>query len=461
MKMRMHIALVCLMASLFIIGADAQGIGNDQVTEKTAVREELRSYMGYEDNLAALYLTLPYDVSVGNNQQSRLIDMGILIAAFLPLLYLLSGRVRKRWRVVAAVVLLGYLGLISIYSTLISPDGRPLNLQGEDLAAYRESVAIDDGLPQAVTADFYAVGQTWGQVFSLLLEAISGPSDYVTYPLMIGLFMLALVMTHNRFKNHITDLGSLMLILIVYGFLWWLFSGGIIWYGFLLVPLSYVLVTNYMLTKETPKSAPLVAPGMFAFMSVAWAVPALLLFFSNLNYRTDTGQNLIDLPAHLYALGYWDSDDVINAYYPGVSQAMRAINADEEALVYRAGTMLTFQVDKNDRRVFEDNLLDFFNQVAVYSNDEIYRINEAFRRAGLKYFIVGLKIGASDRTPEGSLRLKFEKMMSYLLKNPEMKLLVTDKKVRRRNPQTGEEEEVFALNGQTVKEGTYVIFQLN
>jgi hypothetical protein len=57
--------------------------------------------------------------------------------------------------------------------------------------------------------------------------------------------------------------------------------------------------------------------------------------------------------------------------------------------------------------------------------------------------------------------MKFEKMMSYLLKNPEMKLLVTDKKVRRRNPQTGEEEEVFALNGQTVKEGTYVIFQLN
>ena len=452
------LVLVCVLFGLVpLTGQDKE---EPVMTTKTAVQEELRAYMGYEENLAALYLTLPYDVAVGNNQQSRLMDIGLLFAVFLPLLYLWSDKVRRRWRLLAAAFLIGYLAFISGFSMVIPPSGELIRLENASIDQVKEQTNYADGVSQALTADLYAAGQFIGTPIRQAIDFLSGPSDYVTYPLLIGLLLVSLLLVIDRLKSSPEDLRVLSLVFVFYGFLWWLFSGGIIWYGFLLVPVVYLFLTQYMLSHP----APLVPSfGKYAFwtLGAVWGIQAIILFLVNINYRSDTGLNMIDLPVQLYAMGYWNEDQVVDAYYPGVSKVMDRINADESALVYRAGTMLTFQVEKNDKRVFEDNLLDFFNQVATDFNDDKMTINEAFRRAGLKYLIVSLRLGVSDRTPEGTLRKKFERILNYLYQNPGITLLATDNRIKVANSPNTPNSSVEGVFGESDRQGTYAIFQLN
>lgn len=434
----------------------------DDGIDNTAVREDFQSYMGYEENLAALYLTVPYDVTVGNNQQSRLSDIGILFAALLPLLLLWSPALKRRWRILLGFGLIAYLGLVSWYAVLIKPAGQVIPITESRLQDFLEEVSFKDGFFQSLIAHLYNIGQKVGTPIHNVLEQISGPTDYVTYPLMIALFTGLTLLLHVRLRHSDPGIRLLVLVIALYGFLWWLFSGGITWYGLLMIPVFYLLVAKYLLSQRNPLFMfDLTGKILFGGIVAGWGIPALILFLANLNYQTDTGKNLIDFPVALHAMGHLSQDEVVDAYFPGASRALKIINEDKEAVVLRAGTMLSFYIDRNHERVYSDDLLDFFNLMYKHFDGDRDKITRALKASDIRYFIFSLKIGASDRTPEGTLREKFRNFLRFLYQHPDIQLMVTDNLSKVKDPVTGKEVIRPGIFGTPHRQGTFCIMRLN
>ena len=433
---------------------------NDDWLANSAIREDFQSYMGYEDNLAALYLTVPYDVTVGANQQSRLMDIGILVAAFLPLLFLWSNRVRRVWRIIAGLGLMLYLGLVSWYVVMIKPSGVIVPMSPENLASVQKDVQVKDGFFQAIAPQLFAAGQQWSAPLHDLLEKVSGPTDFVTYPLLILLFAGLSLVFHYRLRHSDKSLRSIIFVMAIYGYLWWLFAGGIIWYGLLFIPFAYLVVTKYMMSSPAPLFGQF-GRYLYTALGIIWGGLAMAVFVANINYQSDSGKNLIDFPVELHAMGQMTEDEVVNQYFPGSMEAIRKINEDEDATVIRAGSMLSFFVDRNNERVYSDDLLDLFDLVHTYFDGDREKITKAFRDSGVRYFIVSLKLAASDRTPEKTLQKKFKNFFRFFYNHPDAQLIATDNFVKVQNPQTGKEEFRPGVFGTLYREGTYCIFKLN
>lgn len=434
---------------------------NDGV-DNSAVREDFQSYMGYEENLTALYLTVPYDVTVGNNQQSRLADIGILFAALLPLLLLYSPSLKRRWRILAGFGLIAYLGLVSWYAVLIRPAGQVIPITESRLQEFLRDVTFQDGFFQSLIAHLYAVGQKIGAPLQSLLEQISGPTDYVTYPIMIILFAGISFLLHVRLRQSDPEIRLLVLTVALYAFLWWLFSGGISWYGLLMIPVSYLLVAKYLVSQKNPVFLfDVTGKVLFGGIVVAWGLPALILFLANLNYQTDTGKNLIDFPVALHAMGHYTQDEVVDAYFPGASRAIEVINEDKDAVILRAGTMLSFYIDRNHERVYSDDLLDYFDLMYTHFKGDRDLLTRAFKASDVRYFVFSLKLAASDRTPEGTLREKFKNFLRFLYQHPDVQLMATDNLVKVKDPQTGKEVIRPDIFGTPHRQGTFCIVRLN
>lgn len=423
------------------------------------IREEIQRYFGYE-TLLLRYLTLPYDVTFNTNVPGYHIEGGFFMLLFLPIILLIGFRNKPLW---GFLVILGCFGLllISIPNSFIFDQ----KLQGvaadtESLSNYLSQTSFSEDPIGVIMASFYKAIMPIANPIEGFLDNISGSSDKFTYPLLMVLFAFIFLFIQTRIKDKAIHIKAIVNLLYLYGFLWFLMAAGIIWYGYLILPMSILLIIA-AITKYKDQIPLLYKVSLRTFLVVGllWIGMAHIVRTSNV-YVLDnmTGKRLFDEPIVYYQTGQYTQEEVFEKYLPNVNSALAKLNRNDNELIYRVGTSLPFFIDKNDARVFSDNLLGFFmNIVKKYEVNKT--IAEVLKANKFKYIVVNLNLASIDKTPEKSLERKFITFMTFLQNTEGIKLVATDR-VLQVSGENNNARYQYGIEGQIYVPGTYAVYEI-
>ena len=426
----------------------------------TLVREEIQRYLGYED-LLPRYLTLPYDVTMNTNVQGNFADIGYLLLMFIPVLFLLGFRSRPLWSLLTCALLMVWLIICLSNSFLFDASLQKISpAQSAEINQFAEKNSFSNAPISAIAAGAYQIAQPLYAPFRQSFKSISGQRDYVTYPVLVLLFGGLFFLLCGRLQDKNTRIKTLAYILLLYSFLWFLLAAGIIWYGYIILPMACLLIFSSFSENRTDTYLPArIAKYFFWGMVGIWVCIAAALKISNIYYINDSGKDLYKGPVLLYQVGNFDKEEVYDSYFYNLSSALTKINSEDTSLIYRVGTSLPFFIKKNDKRVFMDNLLGLYIQIAKKYPTK-GEINKILKASGFKYILVGLNVAKLDQTPEKTLREKFKVFMGFLYNNPGLELMATDNIVLVPGKNGQGEQQKFDVFGKTYRAGTYAIYAL-
>jgi len=432
-----------------------------QTARNKVIREEIQRYLGYE-TLTARYFSLPYDITVNSNVQGYFLEIGFLLLMFIPLIFLLGFRERPLWGM-TMILLMFLLVLLGTSNGVIFGDNNQIaSSSPEYLSEYLASHSISDGVTAYISASVYSITQTLYAPIKSLFSNISGERDSITYPLLILFFILSyfLIKERVRSKSDIYKIGPKFLLLYV--FLWLILSAGIIWYGYLALPLATLLLFSAISYSTSDGEGTRIKKYFkYAFMGIAtlWLLMATMLKISNI-YVMDknAGLNMLDQAAVKYQSGEFTDKQVFEGYWPNLMRGIDRINREDKSLIYRVGTMFPYFIRKNDERVYTDNLVALYEQMYNSYGGNKQVIAQAMKASGFKYIVINLNLGTVDKTPEQSLMKRFNLFLNYLYQNPQLEMLATDRVVS-----LGGQNQ-YQVFGDTpssiVSGGTYAIYRI-
>ena len=425
----------------------------EQISQNS-VREEIQRYMGYEP-LLQRYLSLPYDTSINSNVQGAFVDISYLSLALLPVIFLLGFKTKPMLGIPIMFLLLLFLGLSISNGALFTNYG----VVSMEQIHQREEVKMPDGL----VANVYQGIETMCKPINNLISNVSGESDHVTYPILMLLFGAFYFLIAHRIGHLPQRQNMLIKFTFFFSFMWVLLTAGIVWYGYPIIALSLILVTAGIskIHKEKDwlsRSLTVLSFGMIGL----YLASGILYRYSN--YATYVNavmpKVLYDVGEINYQAGKADKKKVFEGFFPGGGwEALQRINAEDESLVYRIGTVLPYFVKKNDRRVLLDNQLGIFYQLnKKYPNKGL--LANVLRSNGYKYILVDLNTHTIDKTPEQTLRKKFIDFLEFCNGNPNLRLMATNRMVNLGSPQQVNYQ--FRVFGKVVngREGTYAIYEI-
>lgn len=432
-----------------------------QTARNKVIREEIQRYLGYE-TLTARYFSLPYDITVNSNVQGYFLEIGFLLLMFIPLILLFGFREKPLWGIILMLLMLLLIVMGTANGVLFGEQNRIISSSPESIKNYLSTHSFSDGALTYIIASMYSFFQTLNAPIKSILSQVSGERDAITYPLLILFFILSYFLLKERVKSKsdIYKIGPKFLLL--YAFLWLILSAGIIWYGYLALPLATLLLFAAVshIPKEQ-KDSQIRKYFRYTFMAIAalWLFMATVLKISNI-YVVDqsAGLNILDQAAVKYQTGEFTEKQVFEGYWPNLMRGIDRINRDDKSLIYRVGTMFPYFIRKNDERVYTDNLVALYEQMYTIYGGNKQLIARAMKASGFKYIVINLNLGTVDKTPEQSLMKRFNLFLNYLYQNPELEMLATDR--------------VVSLNGQNqyqvfgdtptaiVAPGTYAIYRI-
>ena len=454
-----HIISYCFLLG-FIIFSQVSLKGQVEVsTENEAaqstLREEVERYFGYED-LTYRYVTLPYDVGANVNLQGNFVDIGYLLFAIGPLCLL--GFLYKSKK-----LFYGFMLLLLVYISLCF---RFSHLKDQDYVAYNpistDVTFVNASWEGTLLHPVYEIAGMISYPLVSFLDLFTGDRDHVTYPLVIGMYLvlLFLLLRSDAIRHSTKVIG---VIGFSFAFIWSILSGGIIWYGYLMIPVGFLFIFHSINSKRPGFKLPL--RTLLLSTAASWMVLSLVLRISNINSVTyqldpsmaDHGKLIVEPRIFPYSIGVQDSNETIDKLSPNITTALDHLNQNEE-LIYQAGSSLNFEIKRNDKRIFEDNTLTYFYNIA-----EKYRsrdaITERLKKLGFRYIIFDPLTPSLDKTPEKSLTKKYRAFVNLLLNNSRIKLLATDQvvQVQKNGAPTSE----FGFFGDRItKFGTYAVFEI-
>ena len=91
--------------------------------------------------------------------------------------------------------------------------------------------------------------------------------------------------------------------------------------------------------------------------------------------------------------------------------------------IYRIGTFLTYFIDNNRSRYYDDSLVFNFDKY-FYDKDPNIAV-ERMKKLGLKYFLVDLNAATIDKDPRHDLTRRFENLLRTF-KSDKLELVQTD-----------------------------------
>lgn len=91
--------------------------------------------------------------------------------------------------------------------------------------------------------------------------------------------------------------------------------------------------------------------------------------------------------------------------------------------IYRIGTFLTYFIDNNRSRYYDDSLVMNLDKYFYDTNPDI--TVERMKKLGLKYFLVDLNAATIDKDPRHDLTRRFENLLQTF-KSPKLELVQTD-----------------------------------
>ena len=438
--------------------SDRRTISIDEL-QGVAAREEVQRYFGYED-LLPRYLTIPYDMSMNTNESGSFVDIGFVLFIIFPILILAFFIRNTKAFSGILVALLLYL-IICLPNAHLVDKSNIIRIYGE--AAWNDipenaQLSLND----KILVPFYNLTGTLYQPIDKVISSISGEKDSVTYSILTVLFLLALVAI-LRIKWLKEKTRILLLVLWTYSFLWLLLSAGIIWYGLLIFPMGYLLISR--------KDSLVNHLSRPVFQCINLLIIAVLFFWGAITYTSRTsnitprpdipvdqyGKAILNANQLLYTTGIYSAEQTTNSSYPNLSTAFEAINSDDK-MVYMLGTSFTFDVKQNTTRLYTDNSLDqFVGLYRKFPNKETYI--DVLKASDFKYIIVDLFIPTVDKSPEKTLITKFNMLLTTLYQNERIRLIATDRIVQRIDA-NGNPQQVYEVFGNIVNHGSFAVYEI-
>lgn len=430
------------------------------LSDGNAKREEIQRYFGYE-TLLYRYLSIPYDTTMNANERGDFATVGFLYLLLLPLLFLVRYR-KKLWVTITIPLLLLFIFIISTSNGFIyNYDKNQMMINKEGTLQYQSDLS-KDGPGTVILKGVYNVNNQLYKPFKSIGNAISGENDYVTYPIVLAIFFSFCALLYYNFRKTKRKLVlALAAIYFIFTFLWYLLSGGIVWYGFLSFFLGLICMI-LLLPKMDNTFNRTVNYSTYSLIGL-WIFIGVIARISNINPSLPAsvqGKNMVN-PIFLQLLvGQKTEQQVIDRVYNNLSGVIKKINRDEKALVYRVGTSFTYFINDNHQRVFMDNQLSFFRALEKKYPDKIERA-KALKASNFKYLIIDLNTPTLDNTPEQSLVNKYNGLLEFVYKNPKTNLLATNRQVYALNAEGGASDKLsYNVFGKVKVNGTYAVYEI-
>ncbi len=440
---------------------DCQEVINSEIVNDSK-REEIQRYFGYE-LLLYRYLSLPYDVSINVNQQGNFVDIGILYLLFIPILVLLFLR-RKTWAYCLVMFYLFFTWIISTSNSfLFSLSRSRIDMDVNALDTYIAAMPFNIEPFTNVLAYIFKFSLILYKPLSAFGNAISGDSDYVTYPIIFIAFIavsLWLIKNTSRLKPNFK---YFLAFFWTYLFFWLAFSGGIVWYGYILILMGCFVIFK-LIDKLTEKNS---REG--AVLRKAFVISGSIWILLNLALRTSDIQPLMDQKFlakgmfnpvfYDFSAGKINEEQSLDIIFSDVSKALNRINKEDQSLIWRVGTSFSYFINNNHKRIILDNQMGLFYELKKRYPDNLDLV-DVMKANGVKYMIVDLNTASIDSTPDKSLTRKYRELFSFLINNPYMKLLATDRVVANKN---NKGEIIYRKNiiGQEIYQfGRFAIFEI-
>ena len=399
-------------------------------------RVEVQRYIGYED-LLARYTTLPYDVSANTSNQGRYFDIGYAIMALFPIALLVLLYKRKKAFYACMFFLILYLSFVFNYSFVNIEGVGPVYSYSNN---WEISSTSETRTPvQVIITSVYRVAQQISSPIISLVKSLSVEKDRLTYFILFILFCGSILFTSKVFANR-KNWSTLLICTIGYSFFWLVLSGGIIWYGFLILPLAYIFIMRAIRGPNAQKKIPNAISSLILLLAISpWVLMSYVSKVGNESFptanMTQFGKNIIHPQLSYYATGIHDHEEVRNMIYRNNSGLFDQINSNND-LIFQVGTSMTFEIRNNPYRCFQDNTLNDFFKLLEIEKDKV-RLIDYLRGEGFRYIIIDLFTHTLDKTPERSLIKKYQLFLNTIYQNPKVRLMATDRVVQVKS-KTGE-----------------------
>lgn len=433
--------------------------------ENSNERTEIQRYTGYEE-LLTRYLTLPYDICANTSKQGRYFDISYVILALFPICLLLLTYKKKKIFWGLLVILILYLGLC-IDTSFVNIDG--IGSVDKRGAAWDVTDLSQATLAQLILINSYDILSSIAIPIKSLINTISGNEDHVTYLSLFLLLSICVAFFKTQMVQHPKH-SFLAISSIVFFFLWLYLSGGIIWYGFILIPLVYAFL--FMTSEKAVRKErihPLFIRVLVLVPIIFWVISSYAARVSNVNtLATDqnTGKSIVDPTLIYYTAGVESANQSRVRVYNNIGGALEEINSNNE-LIYQVGSSLAFEINNSAERCFQDNLLSMYYFVMVRYKD-MKITGDILKASGFKYIIVDLYTYTLDKTPEQSLTKKYQVFVNSLYESENLRLMATDRVLEITSP-SGQilttnhlfsREYGLTANTKLKNHGSYAIFEI-
>lgn len=436
--------------------------GIEEVVNDTK-REEVQRYFGYE-LLLYRYLSLPYDTSINVNQSGNFVDIGLIFIVFFPILLLLGLRRNKIGWILSVFYLIFTWVISTSNSFVFSPSKQKVNSGVNEINNYLDLVKFSEEPFAHLVSYLYKLSLAIYQPFHAFGNAISGNNDYVTYPLLFAMFILVSLKLLSYFSKVNHEYKYFLILLWVYTFFWMAFSGGIVWYGNILLLLGlFAMATSIKAEAKRSQRNSQILGYFFISFCIVWILLGTSLRVSNIlpfQREEDLGKGLYNPIFYEYATGKVSKAESLGIIYNDIDKAIAKMNQERKSKIWKVGTNFSYFINNNNKRVISDNQLGAFKTIRDKFPDN-QDLNGFFRTNNIKYIMVDLLTHSLDNTPDKSLTKKFAELVYYVYNNPNLKLLATDRVVGNKNP-NGEIVYTRNIHGEIIQTyGRFAIYQIN
>ncbi|MBD3363576.1 hypothetical protein GF362_07720 [Candidatus Dojkabacteria bacterium] len=402
--------------------------------------ETVTIYSGYEEGILR-YLSLPYDVVMNTNNHPRLtalFDISYLLLAILPVLVLavLKDKYPQLAVGLFLVLIIGFL-----FISYISVIGRDTCIEKSiDTQCIQQVVSQYSNDSNSILRFVNYIVILAAPLLTLLYKLFSSLTGiFIIFFVFSSIGIFFLLITKLLSKNR--KIQSISVFSAVYLSLWLILGNGLYWYGMIgfviLFLMIFVLQSKLQRDNRNPVITFIVKLSVFL-----WVV---LASFSMFLVKDRESTHLFRPYNARYMIGQYKFDDVLGEISPHFVEAKNELNSNPDALVYRVGTMLTYFIDDNYKRVLKDNDLQVFHRLYKSSRSK-EEIATKMYLEGYRYILASFGGMNLDVTEGKTLTKKFKAFEEFISNNPKLELVTTDRLVI---DETGEYE--LEINGKVYK----------
>lgn len=382
-------------------------------TNSSELYLETSRFNGSKQNGISL-ITAPYDAVMNLNVNSPMFEIGYILL-LLPILLGIWLYFKQRYFLALSVILGTIIfGILSTGSAIAEKSCNTLINYECMNSAIRLYENISGNHWISVTGVFT-------QYFTKAIIVLAAVPHWVQL-LVVSVICIATIIASFLYIEKSTN-KTLILFCVAYIYIWILIGNGVYWYGMISFIILYIFVFIFLQFSFKNIYYKLVlyyTKGLIAIW-LFFAVVAAFIAIQNTN-------NIIFPGFDDYILGKLNDEEVVTYTNPDYPPAIKAINADRDAFVYRIGTFLPYFIVENNRRIYNDNEARIF--ASIYNNCNSKEIlAQILFAAGFRFIAVDTSLVKIDATGDNIMKSRLDAFRDFSTNNPHLELISNDRLV--------------------------------